>query len=469
MNKQLSFISNGKRYTTIVGADAYLQSAKEPGSNVVDCGKIQASGGLNTAFKRLFGKPVKDVPLIQNAIVQTVGAVYNVKGQAMIDGKLLDVSISEDTILIQNEEASVVDEASEKSTVDETVIEKTNTSPVEDPVETEVTAKEDIPVEESVEKESVKVEDEAPVAEMSDDVSTPQSVEEETRTSAEPINLSESKGAVVELEKDTEPSVTVTSSIKMPEIKTPGLHLGKAGKVEKEIVIGGCSNNISGVTFDGKMYPHNTATIIASRSPFRKPDAHDRYFGQRPSYKPEQNFDEPLEQRVNKAMKEKMEAAIEPEMIAEETTEKKNQELMQEWSNTTAPDITRKWDVPQAITEENVSVPEQVIDEPKVLEDMEAVKKQLRAKFSPEVNAVIGMIPHACLDAISEFTSREVDAKLLEDRGNIYCIDNRWFKCGAWFCIDVVPNVSRFFYNHKNKIMIEIPISDCKAWLNAVK
>lgn len=94
MIKQLSFIHDGKRYTTLFGADEYLATALEPNSNVVECGKILASGGFNTSFKRTFGMQVRDVPIIQNPVVQRNGNIYVVVGTALIDGEERNVKIT---------------------------------------------------------------------------------------------------------------------------------------------------------------------------------------------------------------------------------------------------------------------------------------------------------------------------------------------------------------------------------------
>ena len=104
----------------------------------------------------------------------------------------------------------------------------------------------------------------------------------------------------------------------------------------------------------------------------------------------------------------------------------------------------------------------------------EAVPKQkkkeaVRAKLSKEVNEIIGDIPVDCLGPIMEFTSHEVDTHKLDEQGDMFCIDNRWHKQGNWYCIDVVPTASRYFYNAKRSVSMEIPINICKEWLEAIK
>lgn len=104
----------------------------------------------------------------------------------------------------------------------------------------------------------------------------------------------------------------------------------------------------------------------------------------------------------------------------------------------------------------------------KDVDQQKQIKDRLRASFSPEVNAVIGDIPHLLLDDISEFTMNPVDYEALKDQGLNYCIQQHWHKCGNWFCIDVVTSRKRVFYNSKKNLIIDIAVDDCKAWLKAV-
>lgn len=113
--------------------------------------------------------------------------------------------------------------------------------------------------------------------------------------------------------------------------------------------------------------------------------------------------------------------------------------------------------------------PNQTSEQPKRDDSpQKQIKDRLRAKFSPEVNAVIGDIPHLLLDDISEFTMNPVDYSALQDNGISYCIQQHWHKCGNWFCIDVVSSRKRVFYNSKKNLVVDIPVEDCKAWLKAV-
>ncbi len=96
------------------------------------------------------------------------------------------------------------------------------------------------------------------------------------------------------------------------------------------------------------------------------------------------------------------------------------------------------------------------------------LKEAFRTTLTPEVNKVIGDIPHAMLGAIDAWTSNDIDHAMLKEQGETYCIDHRWQKCGKWYCIDIVNHYVRYFYNMKLGVSIEIPIATCKEWLNIV-
>ena len=128
----------------------------------------------------------------------------------------------------------------------------------------------------------------------------------------------------------------------------------------------------------------------------------------------------------------------------------------------------------EPVDELEASIPKQesVVTAEPVMSEADAKKKrkeELRASMSPAVASVIGNIPLECLCSISEFTSRPVDKAALDRDGDMFCIDNRWHRQGKWFCIDVVSNGSRYFFNSRLNVSIEIPVADCKAWYEAVQ
>lgn len=114
------------------------------------------------------------------------------------------------------------------------------------------------------------------------------------------------------------------------------------------------------------------------------------------------------------------------------------------------------------------AAPEHAMEPAKDDSPQKAIKDRLRSHFSPEVNAVIGDIPHQLLGDIREFTLNAINYDEIKEQGVTYCIDKRWRKCGNWFCIDIVDTRKRAFYNSKKKLIVEISVDDCKAWLKAV-
>lgn len=103
-------------------------------------------------------------------------------------------------------------------------------------------------------------------------------------------------------------------------------------------------------------------------------------------------------------------------------------------------------------------------EEPEVTEDNKVAKQEFRAKLSPEINEVLGKIPPALLGPITEFTTRQIDTEALKDRGYAYCVDNRWHHSGRWYCIDVINDTARYFYNSHLDVSVSIPVATLREW-----
>lgn len=97
-----------------------------------------------------------------------------------------------------------------------------------------------------------------------------------------------------------------------------------------------------------------------------------------------------------------------------------------------------------------------------------AAKEAVRAKMSPEVNAVIGDIPHAMLGDITPYTTKPIDKNNLETMQDLYCINNGWLNVGNWYCIDVVKESARYFYNSNMGVSIQIDLKTIKQWKEVV-
>lgn len=97
-----------------------------------------------------------------------------------------------------------------------------------------------------------------------------------------------------------------------------------------------------------------------------------------------------------------------------------------------------------------------------------AAKEAIRAKMSPEVNAVIGDIPHAMLGDIAPYTTKPIDKHNLSIMQDLYCINNGWLNVGNWYCIDVVKESARYFFNSNMGVSIQIDLKTIKQWKEVV-
>lgn len=446
MNKPLSFIHEGVRYTTLFCEDEYLKSALLEDSNVADCKRITSSGGLSAAFKKTYGMQVRDIPIINNSTITRNGNIFVVTGKVNIDGVERDAKITAVGVEISGEEEPVA----EVPTKDEEPV-------AEVPTNEEPAVEVPTPVAETVTE--VSINEEEPAEEvtcdthMEEDVTS--EVSEDVEDAPEETIVTEEKPEKPSIEPSTPVRSEIAADLKRNELfnRPGGLSFGVRNndsishlQSRKELIIGGRTNNATGILVGGHMYPSNVRVLGNRNNRFTK-----RTYGvslnanPEPEKKPEPKIEEPV---VNE--EEKLQAA---------------------WKETIAPDITKKWESPSEpkfdIPSEPV-MPCSEVEEKEDVTDNKALKEKLRSEFSAEVNAVIGDIPHAILGSITEFTMRAIDVEKLKSTGVHYCIDNRWHKCGNWYCIDVVNNSSRFFFNHKNNVAVEIPIANCKAWLNAV-
>lgn len=125
--------------------------------------------------------------------------------------------------------------------------------------------------------------------------------------------------------------------------------------------------------------------------------------------------------------------------------------------------LEKKPEAPQPL------VPPESEPESEAVVKRDELEVQVRQTLSKEVNDVIGSIPLDLLDKIEEFTLMPVDVDAVRKGGTLYCIDHRWHKSGNWYCLDVVPNTSRFFYNSNQNIAIEISLKDLKEWSKIFK
>lgn len=236
-----------------------------------------------------------------------------------------------------------------------------------------------------------------------------------------------------------------------------GMTIGSLKGTPSNLVLGHTRRNVSGITLNGNMPEPNTTEDYRSRAlkrPFNRTFVQEEV-QPRTSWRPR-----PIRQQEP--------VLSEEEQLMAKWQEKKNAQL-----NRFEQPVTYERQY-EPVDELEASIPKQesVVTAEPVMSEADAKKKrkeELRASMSPAVASVIGNIPLECLCSISEFTSRPVDKAALDRDGDMFCIDNRWHRQGKWFCIDVVSNGSRYFFNSRLNVSIEIPVADCKAWYEAVQ
>ena len=275
--------------------------------------------------------------------------------------------------------------------------------------------------------------------------------------------------------QETEPeTVTVVPIVGEPDFMngpvdadTPftriGMHFGNRSGVPLNLNVG-TRPTVHGMEFHGIMSRPNSSEDYRNRR-LRRAFGAEHNFNEEPT----SIFSRSVESAPKPAFPVRPQVVEEPEPSADEI-------LMQKWKDKHPVDTKAK---PEEMKAEAPTAPVDMLEASVEETPVEAVadeavpkqkkKEAVRAKLSKEVNEIIGDIPVDCLGPIMEFTSHEVDTHKLDEQGDMFCIDNRWHKQGNWYCIDVVPTASRYFYNAKRSVSMEIPINVCKEWLEAIK
>lgn len=157
-----------------------------------------------------------------------------------------------------------------------------------------------------------------------------------------------------------------------------------------------------------------------------------------------------------------------PSQAFAQAVAKSETELMESWREQAPADMCQRWDKPAISKEEKAPVIEEV---PVVTDDFEKReydKKAFLISVSADIARVIEKIPLSIIGPIAEFTTNPVNTRRLTNESDAYCIDNRWHKAGKWYCIDVVNDTARYFFNSRLNISIQIPQATLKEWLRVV-
>ena len=147
---------------------------------------------------------------------------------------------------------------------------------------------------------------------------------------------------------------------------------------------------------------------------------------------------------------------------------KSEEQLVESWREQVKPDLTQRWDKPAISKEEKLPVEDVVMEPINDSEQRELDKRCFLESVSADVARVIEQIPLHIVGPIAEFTTNPVNVRRLTNESDAYCIDNRWHKAGKWYCIDVVNDTARYFFNSKLNVSIQIPQAILKEWLRIV-
>lgn len=317
--------------------------------------------------------------------------------------------------------------------------------------------------------EEVEPEPEAPAVEEVANKSTVEEAEPEQEFMNSPVEEVEPEPEEAEPEpEESVPIVGEPDFMNGPvDADTPftkiGMHFGTRAGVPLNLNVG-TRPTVHGMEFHGIMSRPNSSEDYRNRRLRR-------------AYGAEHNFNEEPASIFSRSVEPapKPEFPVKPQVV-EEQEPSADEILMQKWKDKHPVDAKAK---PEEMKAEAPATPVDMLEASVEETPVEAVadeavpkqkkKEAVRAKLSKEVNEIIGDIPVDCLGPIMEFTSHEVDTHKLDEQGDMFCIDNRWHKQGNWYCIDVVPTASRYFYNAKRSVSMEIPINICKEWLEAIK
>lgn len=423
MKTQICFEYNNSKYYSFNGS-AFIAD-KHPNTNAIPHAELVTSNSFSNSFKKVNnGRSWQQTPIVQNAEVKTFGGYFLVRGTITIDSIEYTVELVENglTVTAVNAESTVVEEP--EANAEEPAVETKVEEPVVDKVEEPVVTK----VEEPVVKSKVE----------------------------EPTVDTKTVEPVVEPEVKVDEPVAEVKEEPLPSTPKPVQTVKGFSSPERKVKRGFCCNGefVSDSTLTlGKTVKKKSGLVIGESSIPQAPRSVRRF----------ENTVDTTE------VEEERKAAVEAQRREEEAMKV----LQDSWSKLLP--VHERYQAsfkPTPVEHEplpQVTVPaEPPTDELRIKEARNKAKEAVRETLTPEINRIIGDIPTDLLGPIQEFTSFEIDKARLEEEGDIYCINKRWCKRGKWFCIDVVPNAARYFYNSRLGVSIEIPVNILKAWNEAL-
>ena len=419
--KQVAFIDKGIKYVTLFGASDFLQKVDGFVGNAAPSSNIQSKMSFSGEFRKISDIDIRMLPIVEDASVELKDYGYYITGKVTFDGETKSIivdefgvheptdgkeNIPEPEVETTHEPEPVVDTEPEPEL--KPVVEST---PEPEPVVESTSEPEPEPVVESVPEDTVSQNDfSQPVPEVSESNPVPNGEITHHAKSA--------TGAPI---RNLEPGI--------------GFSIGKK-QSSKQCLIGAPITTRTGISLGTEEEIHVAASDFKGK---------------------------PVLGRSSSGF---FTRALE---IAKEETPAVIPVLNKSSEASVYPD---QREIPQPVERVEPRFIEPAPPQREILETYEApactAKERLRAELSPEINAVIGDIPHPILGDIAEFTTEIVDQAVLREKGYIYCIDNHWHKAGNWFAIDQVSTSNRIFYNQRRNVCIEIPTRICLKWLHAV-
>ena len=434
--QQFKVTISGRQYYTFDGADensVKLVHQKNGGKNLIEAAKVKMDTVCSMVMKNVSINPVHEIPEVTVESSRENNNNFIVSGKATIDGVEYHVDIDATGVHYKALNAPEPEPVKEEEPVEE--------------------VKEEKPVEEEKEEKPVEDVKEEPADEFKDENQTP-TEEQEPVADEEPETTEDAIPEVITESGETFMNAPVDKPVEHMNV---GFTFGSRNTVDS--LVKKTNTQISrphrkhtvGFTTNGSMPMPNVSENYRCR-PLRSVSITGRPVPQ--------GFEE-----VQYVAPVKPEPAV--AKMPEPTEEEK---LMESWKSQSPVNMATRWTPapePEEV-KETLKVEDEEVKEESSVDDYKAAKEAVRAQMSPEVNAVIGDIPHSMLGHITPFTTKPVDVSSLEKMQDIYCIDNHWMNAGNWYCIDVVKESARYFFNSKLGVSIQIDMKTLKQWKEVV-
>lgn len=450
MNTQIAFIHNDEKFYTFQNC-SYIQNSL-PDTNVIRQTDLLGKTSYQTDFNRHNnGKNFKFTPIADVESVEVTGKYYHVKGTVVIDDVKYEVELTREALTFNPIEGDKV--VTEEVPVPIEESESVNTTVVEPVSETDTEPALDDEIIEEVVKDTVEA---ATVASQS--IIPKEVTQSSCVTQACRDNVMETLARKLTIGVHKDSSVTLACQPKPKAIEQP---------------IGPARGTKNRLEFKEKLMP--THGIVFGRR--ETTDSVDIEMGVTDEPKSGISFGQRVLPR-NATRRNLRNEALRQQAVQAQLNKEKNDEaerLQSAWAHpmpakqrfSSLRPVPTAFD-PSPVQEQTVAVDTTEEVEVASKTAREEAKAAVRKELPDDINKVLGDIPVDLLGNIAEFTMEPINSVEVMNGKEMFCIDRRWHKQGKWFCIDVVPNTSRYFFNSRLGVNIEIPINILKAWKEAL-